>query len=364
MVSNGKFFWTNIMEQDEAVSASSVLVVDDNPRNLQVVGGILQNEGYKVEFALDGTAALGWLEKMDFDLILLDVMMPGLDGFEVCSRIRTGKNKREIPIIFITANTDSGSIVRAFEKGAVDYITKPFIRSELIARVRAQLSIKRSNDQVLQYLNEIEEKNKNINDSIKYASYIQNAVIGTSTHNLKILPEHFLINMPKDVLSGDFYWMSRVGNKLIIAAMDCTGHGVPGALMSIMGNTLLNEIILCDQILQPHRILNSLRSKIISALGSRPGSNNIKDGIEGSVVCIDAGSDRLQFSGSFNPLIIVNGKRITEIKADRMPIGYSDISRDFSLHGIKIDKGSYDLYVLGWNTGGSVWRPGQEALHA
>jgi serine phosphatase RsbU (regulator of sigma subunit) len=283
-------------------------------------------------------SALIWLENQKFDLILLDIRMPEMDGFEVCSQIKKDRQNSLIPIIFITAQTDSDSIVKGFEKGAADYITKPFIRSELLARVNTQLIIKRSNDQILHYLKAIEEKNKNISDSIEYASYIQNAVISTSESNLKFLPEHFIIYLPKDILSGDFYWISKTRDKVIIAVMDCTGHGVPGALMSILGNTLLNEIILRDHIEQPDQILNCLRSKIISTLGQKKESYLIKDGIDGSVICIDPGSDKIQYSGAFNPLILIHENQIIEIKADRIPIGYYEINRDFTLNELKIDK--------------------------
>ena len=324
------------MSYDIQLEGSSVLVVDDNVKNLQILGVILQNEGFRVEFALDGISALSWLENKEFDLILLDIRMQGMDGFEVCSHIKKNRNYHEIPIIFITAQSDSDSIVKGFEKGAVDYITKPFIRSELLARVNTQLIIKRSNDQILHYLNEIEEKNKNISDSIEYASYIQNAVISTSEKNLKILPEHFIIYLPKDILSGDFYWIGKTENKVIIAVMDCTGHGVPGALMSVLGNTLLNEIILRDGIQQPDQILNSLRSRIINALGQKKDSSNIKDGIEGSVICTVPGSDKIQYSGAFNPLILFHDDQILEIKADRIPIGYFETNREFTLKELKV----------------------------
>jgi CheY-like chemotaxis protein len=102
----------------------SILIVDDNVKNLQVLGGFLQIEGLMVEFAMDGMSALKWLDKKKFDLILLDIMMPGMDGFEVCSIIRKNPAISDIPIIFITAKTDSESIIKGFESGAVDYITK------------------------------------------------------------------------------------------------------------------------------------------------------------------------------------------------------------------------------------------------
>jgi Response regulator containing a CheY-like receiver domain and a GGDEF domain len=326
------------MIQEKIFDLPSVLIVDDNVKNLQILGGFLQNEELIVEFAIDGMSALNWLAKKKFDLILLDIMMPGMDGYEVCSLIKKNPAISEIPIIFITAKTDSESIIKGFEAGAVDYITKPFIQSELLVRVKTQLNIKKANEQIDHYLKEIEQRNRNISDSIDYARYIQNAVISTSEKNLKFLPEYFILDLPKDVLSGDFYWLCEADNKLIIAIMDCTGHGVPGALMSILGITLLNETVLHDHIIQPDNILESLRYKIIQALGQKKGIGNIKDGMEGSVICFDFGLKKLKYSGSFNPLLLMHKNEIFEIKADRIPIGFYEGTGKFTLHEIDIEK--------------------------
>jgi|WetSurMetagenome_2_1015567.scaffolds.fasta_scaffold04522_3 phosphoserine phosphatase RsbU/P len=326
------------MSKGNISNLPSILIVDDNVKNLQILGSFLQKEEILVEFALDGISALDWLERKRFDLILLDIMMPGMDGFEVNSIIKKKYIDYEIPVIFITAKSDSESIVRAYEAGAVDYITKPFIQSELLARVLSQLNIKKTNEKNIRYLHEIEEQNRNINESIEYARYIQNAISSFSKNNLEYLPEHFILDLPKDVLSGDFYWLHKADNKFIIAVMDCTGHGIPGALMSIMGTSLLNETVIHNHIEQPDKILESIRSKIIYALGQEKGTGYIKDGIEGTVLCFDFVSNKLMYSGSFNPLIFVHDDEIFELKTDRIPIGYYEKEGNFNLHHIDIEK--------------------------
>lgn len=173
-------FYNYLMNQEKVLNPPSVLVVDDNVKNLQILCGFLQNEGMMVEFALDGMSALSWLKKKKFDLILLDIMMPGMDGFEVCSLIKKNPVISEIPIILITAITDSESIIKGFETGAVDYITKPFIKSELLIRVKTQIEIKKSRDEIARNLKEIEYKNKLITYSIQYAKTIQTAVLKAS----------------------------------------------------------------------------------------------------------------------------------------------------------------------------------------
>ena len=191
------------MKQEKIFIAPSVLAVDDNVENLQVLGGFLQNEGLKVEFAIDGLSALSWLGKKKFDLVLLDINMPGMDGYETCSLIKKNPLISETPVIFLTANTDPDSVVKGFEYGAVDYVTKPFVKNELLARVNTQIEIKRSRDQLKLYLNEIEERNRNITASIEYAQNIQKAIINKSKA-VNNLPEHFVLLLPKDIVSGDF----------------------------------------------------------------------------------------------------------------------------------------------------------------
>lgn len=123
-----------------------ILVVDDVTKNIQVLGNFLREEEYDVAVATSGTQALMILENVLPDLILLDIMMPGMDGFETCRRIKALPGARDIPIVFVTAKTDTGDILRGLEMGAVDYITKPFNRLELLARVHVHVELKRSRE--------------------------------------------------------------------------------------------------------------------------------------------------------------------------------------------------------------------------
>ena len=130
-----------------------ILLVDDNPQNLQVLGKLLQEEKYEIEFAVNGEATLEWLKNKKFDLILLDLNMPGMNGFEVCKRIRSDNEMSEVPIIFLSAESERESILKGFEVGAQDYVTKPFDSRELLARVKTQLDLK-SKTEKLEKINE------------------------------------------------------------------------------------------------------------------------------------------------------------------------------------------------------------------
>jgi two-component system sensor histidine kinase/response regulator len=125
-----------------------VLIVDDNPKNLQVVATLLAENNYQVEVALDGEVAIAWMDKMDFDIILLDVMMPGMSGFDVCEKIKSLHNRENIPVIFLTARHDVEGVTEGFKKGGVDYITKPFNHQELLARISTHVELKKSREKL------------------------------------------------------------------------------------------------------------------------------------------------------------------------------------------------------------------------
>lgn len=133
----------------DSQSRFKILIIDDVPKNIQVAASILQKNGYQMAFAQDGRTALAQIETKHFDLILLDIMMPEMDGFEVCRRIRANPANREVPIIFLTAKEDADSIVTGFELGAMDYLTKPFNGAELQARVKTHLELYRSKKELM-----------------------------------------------------------------------------------------------------------------------------------------------------------------------------------------------------------------------
>lgn len=144
-----------------AINADSlVLIVDDNPQNLQALGNMLKKNGYKVAVAENGADALDFAPKKHPDLILLDIMMPEMDGFEVCKRLKEDAETEKIPIIFLTARAETENVVKGFELGGVDYVTKPFNSAELVARINTQIKLKRA-------FNEIEALSAKIIDVIK-----------------------------------------------------------------------------------------------------------------------------------------------------------------------------------------------------
>jgi len=148
----------------------SILMVDDNPKNLQLLGNTLRNEGYQLEFATNGPTALAWLDKKNFDLVLLDIMMPDMSGFEVCEKLRLNPKNEDLPVIFLTAKTEKESIIQGFKLGGQDYITKPFDTAELLARVRMQLELRFSKEQLKNINQILEEKVKERTQQLQEAN--------------------------------------------------------------------------------------------------------------------------------------------------------------------------------------------------
>jgi len=137
---------------------SLILIVDDNPNNLQVLGKMLQEQKCEIEYAIDGRTALAWLNEKEFDLVLLDINMPGMSGFEVCEHIKSDPVLQRIPVIFLSAESDRESILKGFEIGAQDYVTKPFDIRELMARVNTHLALRKSLEMYKDLNASLEEK--------------------------------------------------------------------------------------------------------------------------------------------------------------------------------------------------------------
>lgn len=207
-------------------------------------------------------------------------------------------------------------------------------------------SIKRENKileaKVEERTRELAEKNRDITSSIQYAQRIQEAILPPLRQIFSHFPDAFILYRPKDIVSGDFYWFGEKNGKKIIAAVDCTGHGVPGAFMSMIGHNLLNQIIIEKGITEPASILNELHRGVQSAL--KQGSNTVidtSDGMDVSLCTIDLQKRELQFAGAYRPLFIFNLNDFEKIDGNKFPIGGSqlDHERTFTNHTRFLQKG-------------------------
>ena len=140
----------------------------------------------------------------------------------------------------------------------------------------------------------------------------------------RLLPCYFILNKPRNIVSGDYYWLAQKGQKVLVAVADCTGHGIPGAFMSIIGITCLKEILNKTLAIRANEFLNQLRAQVIEALHQTGRREEARDGMEIALCVIDFGKKKLQFSGAFRPLYLLRDKSLIELRGDSMPIGQYD----------------------------------------
>jgi serine phosphatase RsbU (regulator of sigma subunit) len=205
------------------------------------------------------------------------------------------------------------------------------------------------NEQITRQKELIEEKNKNITDSILYARRIQTAVLPPEDFIEGMFRESFLFYKPKDIVSGDFYWSAKKDRYRIIAAADCTGHGVPGAFMSMLGITLLNEVVIHTREFTAAQLLDRLRTEVIKSLKQKGVEGETKDGMDISLCVIDTEKMQADFAGANNPLYYFRNGELNILPADKMPIGIShqEVSElsNFTNHQIPVQAGD-TLYLF------------------
>ncbi len=188
-----------VMSED---NRSLILIVDDNTYNIQVLGNILRENDYRTAVAQDGFEALNFLEKKMPDLVLLDIMMPQMDGYEVCERIKKDPDKTELPIIFISVHTDTAEKVKAFRAGAVDYITKPFQQEEILARIRVQLQLQETKEELRRANQDLEKRVQErtaelseANQKLEQTNTALNVLLEKKDENKKKLEENLIFNV-------------------------------------------------------------------------------------------------------------------------------------------------------------------------
>jgi len=349
-----------------------ILAVDDEIINLQVLVNHLSLSGYSVIKALNGKDALTIIRDPGarVDIVLLDVMMPRMSGYEVCREIRRFYTASELPIIMLTAKTQLDNLLEGLNSGANDYITKPFSSEEVLERIRVHLQLLNANRElqdanqkledysktlefkVAERTRDLKEKNRLIIDSMYFAQRIQQSILPLEEKISAAFPEYFIIFKPKDIVSGDFYWFHQEGDKIFIAAVDCTGHGVPGALLAMIGSTILNKLVEEQHIYDPALILGYLQRDVRTALKqTQEGIRHIDTA--GMDVCLcmmeinkTRAEKKISFVGAHLPLFIVKNTEnaeILEIKGDRKSIGRlqmkAEPERKFTQREIRLHTG-------------------------
>ncbi len=220
-------------------------------------------------------------------------------------------------------------------------------------RVLEQKVVERT-EEVVKQKEEIELKTKEleilfkqVTDSIHYAKRIQEAILPPNNLVKQILPESFVLYKPKDIVSGDFYWIDKKKEWCYFAAVDCTGHGVPGAFMSIVGYNLLKDILKNTDSMQPSIIMDKMNDGVANTLHTNTTSGKqTKDGMDMTLCALNYDTLELQFSGAFNPLYIIRGNELIQYKADKFPVGmFIGEKQNFTNHSIQLQKGD-NIYIF------------------
>lgn len=206
--------------------------------------------------------------------------------------------------------------------------------------------IKTQHEIVVKQKEHIEEIHKKLTDSINYAKKIQDAILPDKDTMNRFLGEHFILYQPKDIVSGDFYWVTKINEWLIVTVADCTGHGVPGAFMSMLGVSFLNEIVRKKEVNKASQVLNEMRKEVILALQQHCIETEQKDGMDISLFVINTNTYECQWAGANNPLIILKTTNcseksweLLEIKSDKMPIGIYPVMKEFTNYEFSLNKG-------------------------
>ncbi len=204
---------------------------------------------------------------------------------------------------------------------------------------KANTDILVRNKEIETQKNELEISHKKIIQSVNYAKRIQSAMLPAGDLFTEHFEEHFIFYRPKDIVSGDFYWAKIIDNTMYYAVADCTGHGVPGAFVSVLGISLLNEIVVNNKDFSTAQILEELRISIKTSLKQKDIKSESKEGMDIALCALNLITNEMQYAGAYNPLYIIRGGELIEIKADRQPIAIHRKEKDFTNNKFNLQKG-------------------------
>jgi serine phosphatase RsbU (regulator of sigma subunit) len=205
----------------------------------------------------------------------------------------------------------------------------------------------------------IAEKNKEITDSINYARRIQKAILPSPRMVRECLPDSFVIYSPKDIVSGDFFWLNKLENVTLFAVADCTGHGVPGAMVSVVCNNALNKCVHELDLSEPAGILDRAREIVLNEF--EKSDEEIKDGMDISLCALNTAAMQMQWAGANNPLLMIRDGEVIEIKADKQPVGKFHHAAPFTNHSINLKKGDV-IYIFSDGYSDQFGGPGGKKL--
>lgn len=378
------------MEKDAAI-----ICVDDEPMILNSLRTELRDafgEQYLIEVAENGEDALEVLndlkeEGFEVPVIISDYIMPEMKGDVLLTEVH--QRMPSTRKIMLTGQAGLEGVTKALNNANLyRYLTKPWSPEDLkmtvekavvsfyqeqqleltnreLTLLNASLEDKvlkrteelsKSNDNLANATDElskknkiIEAKNRNIRSSINYAKRLQTATLPSIQTIQSYLPQSFVFYKPRDVVSGDFYWVEKIENKVVIVVSDCTGHGIPGAFLSTIGIVLLNKIVLDGKVTDPNLILSEMNYQVQQTF--RHNISEIADGMDMAICTLDLDTNMLEFSGAKNPLLLLQKNALTVIKGDKKPIsgGHFRKNIEYQKHSFRLNTNDqFFLYTDGF----------------
>ena len=308
-----------------------ILLLEDDMQSMQEISNTLHPAGYELHYSIAGHNLTKMIQTRRFDLVLFNLMIEGLNGFDVLKKVKSSPLNGNVPVVFITDSQKKSDLMQGLHISGIDFLKVPYKREELLTRINNQITLLKANKKL--------EQSRSVTKSIQYAERIQKAMAPSPTKLSGLFKDHFLINLPRDIVGGDFCWARKVNNQLLVAVADCTGHGVPGGFLSVLGISLLNEISSGSSLNKASEILEHLRSKLKNTLLKTEEQSYISDGMDIALALIDTDTNTLQFSGAYHRLFLSRKGEILEIKGDMQPIGFHPVEKDFTNHVVNLESG-------------------------
>jgi CheY-like chemotaxis protein len=344
----------------------NVLYVDDEGHNLRVFRSSFRRH-YNVFTADSPFAAMEILKKEKIHLIVTDQKMPDMNGTEFLETILP--DYPNIISMILTGFSDLDDITKAINDcGIYRYITKPWEQGELKMTLDKAIEVYNLRNEKEELINELWDANVNLEEkvearteelskvnsrlfeSINYALNIQKSILSDDRLLDNVFSDHFIFYSPLDVVSGDFYYFCEVGDDLVIAAFDCTGHGVPGALLSILGYTALESIINVQKITDPAEIITLLNEKVHGHLTEEQDKLLESDGMEGIVLVINKKEGKLQFTGANSEIVFIKDGELFSQKTAKFSVGsHHEVPETLEYHELDlVDVDQFFLYSDGY----------------
>ncbi|MEM6641789.1 MAG: response regulator [Bacteroidota bacterium] len=340
------------------VAKCTIVYVDDEEHNLRVFKSLFRKY-YDIVLFDNPLEALEYLRREEVAILISDQMMPEMKGTELIEKI---SEEKDLITIILTGYSDIEVIKDAINRcGIYRFITKPYDFEELKADCNNALEnyklkrdkelllhqIKEQNavleEKVVQRTEELSTTNNRLIESLKYAERIQSAILTDREMLKQAFRDVFIMYKPLEIVSGDFYLFKKIDSKYIIASFDCTGHGVPGAILSMLGSSILNGIV-STHTLRPAELLATLNNKVCEILNST--EDRMNDGMEGSIILYHPEANKLIYSGARSELVLFRNGEMEKVKGERFSIGDRYLAEEEVIEQVKIDTQDVTSFYL------------------